>query len=183
VAVQPITKDTRITEGAVGEEFAGDFADRWQKAWNARIPERVTELCTEDVTWEDPITERPERGRAAVAAYLRSVWLAFPDLEFSWPEGPYVSFGKTKLALHWHVKGTMLGALDPPGFAPTGRRIEIDGVDLLELRDGLVSAYTGFFDVQGVARQAGVVPAPGSRGERIAVALQRLMARRAGRRA
>ena len=28
MAVQPITKDTRITEGAVGEDFAGDFADR-----------------------------------------------------------------------------------------------------------------------------------------------------------
>jgi steroid delta-isomerase-like uncharacterized protein len=159
-----------------GERFAREFADRWQAAWNSCRPEEVTALCTDDVAWDDPLTERPERGRAAVADYLRNVWRAFPDLHFTWPEGPYASFDGIKLALHWHVTGTMLGPMDPPGFAPTGRRIELDGVDLLEIREGLCSAYTGFFDVQGVARQIGAAPAPGSRGERIAVGFQRLLA-------
>jgi steroid delta-isomerase-like uncharacterized protein len=159
-----------------GERFAHDFADRWQKAWNSRVPEQVTSLCSEDVVWDDPLTERPERGRQAVADYLRSVWHAFPDLEFSWPEGPYAAFDGIKLALHWHVSGTLLGPLEPPGFAPTGKRAELDGVDLLELRDGLVCAYNGFFDVRGVAQQIGVLPARGSRGERMAVRLQRLQA-------
>jgi steroid delta-isomerase-like uncharacterized protein len=161
-----------------GERFARDFADRWQRAWNSRQPEQVTALCTENVVWEDPLTERPERGRLAVAEYLRAVWKAFPDLEFSWPEGPYASFEGVKLALHWHVEGTMLGAMDPPGFAPTGRRIALDGIDLLEITDGLVSAYNGFFDARGVAQQIGALPAPGSRGERVAVGVQRLLARR-----
>ena len=171
---QAATEATPTTD----EQFARDFADRWQQAWNSHRAEEVTALCTEDVLWEDPVTERPERGRAAVAEYLRSVWRAFPDLEFTWPEGPYASFDAAKLALHWRVTGTMLGSMEPPGFAPTGRRIEHDGVDLLELRDGLVCAYEGFFDVQSVARQIGAAPARRSRGERIAVALQRLSARR-----
>jgi steroid delta-isomerase-like uncharacterized protein len=159
-----------------GEGFARDFADRWQKAWNSRVPEEVTALCTEDVVWDDPITEQPERGRAAVADYLRSVWRAFPDLGFTWPEGPYASFEGIKLALHWRVTGTMLGPMNPPGFAPTGRSIELEGVDLLEIRDGLCSAYTGFFDAQSVAQQIGAAPATGSRAERIAVGFQRLLA-------
>jgi steroid delta-isomerase-like uncharacterized protein len=167
---------------APGERFARDFADRWQKAWNSRVPEQVTALCTEDVSWEDPLTERPERGRAAVAEYLRDVWRAFPDLEFTWPEGPYASFDGIKLGLHWSVSGTMLGPLDPPGFAPTGMRFELDGVDLLELQDGLVHGYVGFFDVRGVAQQIGVLPTPGSGGERMAVGLQRLQVRLRGRR-
>ncbi len=181
------TPDTAVEAGAatpLEEQFARDFADRWQKAWNSLVPEQVTALCTEDVLWEDPLTERPERGRDAVAEYLRSTWTTFPDLRFSWPEGPYASFDGTKLALHWHVVGTMLGPMQPPGFAPTGRRAELDGVDLLELRDGLVCAYSGFFDVRGVAQQLGVLPGPGSPGERIAVALQKLtteVARRVGR--
>jgi steroid delta-isomerase-like uncharacterized protein len=165
------------SRGTLEESFARDFADRWQKAWNARVPERVTALCTEDVLWDDPATERPERGHQAVAQYLRDVWRAFPNLTFDWPEGPFVSFDKTKLACHWHVTGTMLGPMDPPGFAPTGRRIDLDGVDLLELRDGLVCAYAGFFDARGIAQQIGAMPPPGSRGERLAVALQRLAAR------
>jgi steroid delta-isomerase-like uncharacterized protein len=165
-----------------GERFARDFADRWQKAWNSHVPEQVTALCTDDVSWEDPLTERPERGRAAVAEYLRAVWRAFPDLEFTWPEGPYASFDGIKLALHWSVRGTMLGRLDPPGFAPSGKSFELDGVDLLELQDGLVRRYVGFFDVRGVAQQVGALPAPGGRGERIAVGLQRLQIRLRGRR-
>jgi steroid delta-isomerase-like uncharacterized protein len=160
-----------------GEAFARDFADRWQIAWNSHDPAQVVALCTEDVVWDDPLTDKPERGREEVAAYLRSVWQAFPDLRFTWPEGPYASFDGVKLALHWHVTGTMRGRMDPPGFAPTGRTFEIEGVDLLELRDGLVRAYSGFFDVRGVAQQIGVLPAPGSRGERLAVKAQKLAAR------
>jgi steroid delta-isomerase-like uncharacterized protein len=160
--------------GHAGERYARDFADRWQTAWNSRDPDQVVSLCTEDVVWDDPITERPERGRNAVADYLRSTWRSFPDLEFTWPEGPYASFDGIKLALHWRVTGTMLGPMDPPGFAPTGRRMEAEGVDLLELHGDLVCAYSGFFDVQGIAQQAGVAPASGSVAEKLAVALQRL---------
>ena len=166
------------TAETLPSEWAQESVERWLAAWNSRQPEQVTALCSEDVLWDDPLTERPERGRLAVAEYLRGVWKAFPDLEFSWPEGPYASFRGVKLALHWHVEGTMLGVLDPPGFAPTGKRIALDGVDLLEIQDGLVSAYSGFFDARGVAQQIGALPEPGSRGERIAVAVQRITARR-----
>jgi steroid delta-isomerase-like uncharacterized protein len=161
---------------AAGERFARDFADRWQKAWNSRTADAVTSLCTEDVVWDDPITEKPARGRAAVAEYLVGVWRAFPDLEFDWPEGPYASFNGIKLALHWHVSGTMLGPMEPPGFAPTGRRIDLEGVDLLELRDGLCCNYQGFFDRQTVAQQIGAAPVTGSQAERVAVGAQRLLA-------
>jgi steroid delta-isomerase-like uncharacterized protein len=159
-----------------GERFARDFADRWQKAWNSRDSDQVTALCTEDIVWDDPVTEQPERGRKAVADYLRSLWRAFPDLEFMWPEGPFASFHGIKLALHWRVTGTMLGLMDPPGFAPTGRRIHLEGVDLLEIRDGLCCSYQGFFDTQAVAQQVGAAPARGSQTERMAVGAQRLLA-------
>jgi steroid delta-isomerase-like uncharacterized protein len=172
-----LEQDTR--QVAAGEQFARHFADRWQKAWNSHVPEQVTELCTEDVVWDDPLTERPERGRAAVAEYLRDVWRAFPDLTFSWPEGPYASFAGVRLALHWHVTGTLLGEMSP-GFAPNGRRVAFDGVDLLELRDGHVCAYNGFFDARGVAQQVGILPTAGSVGERIAVRLQRAQTRLRG---
>jgi len=169
------------TAARIDEEFARDFAERWQRAWNSCAPDEVTALCTEDVVWDDPITDRPEVGRAAVAEYLRSLWRAFPDLRFTWPEGPSTSFEKSKLACHWSVTGTMLGPMDPPGFAATGKRIELDGVDLLELRDGLVCAYAGFFDTRAIAQQIGVLPAPGSRAERLGARVQRITARVARR--
>jgi steroid delta-isomerase-like uncharacterized protein len=171
-AARPGVRQVPLTE-----EAARDFAERWQIAWNSRRAEEVVALCTDDVLWEDPLTERPEQGKPAVTAYLESTWRTFPDLDFTWPEGPYCSFEQTKLACHWHVTGTMQGPVEPEGFAPTGRRVEADGVDLLELRDGLVCHYVGFFDARGMAQQIGVMPARGSRAERIAVKLQRLGAR------
>jgi len=163
------------------EELARAFAERWQIAWNSRRAEEVAALCTDDVLWEDPLTEGPEQGKTAVTAYLESTWRTFLDLEFTWSGGPYCSFERTKLACHWHVTGTMTGPVEPEGFAPTGRRMEADGVDLLELRDGLVCSYVGFFDARGMAQQIGVMPARGSRAERIAVTLQRLGTRIGGR--
>jgi hypothetical protein len=44
-----------------------------------------------------------------------------------------------------------------------------------------VCNYVGFFDGRGMAQQIGVLPAPGSRAERLAVRLQRLGARIARR--
>lgn len=161
-----------------GEQFAREFAERWQQAWNSRVPERVTQLCSEDIVWDDPITDGPERGHEAVASYLRSVWRTFPDLTFTWPEGPYASFEGIKLALHWRMTGTMLGPAEPQGFAPTGRRMEAEGVDLIELRDGLACTYQGFFDGRGIAQQVGVLPGAGSAAERLGVGIHNLLNRR-----
>jgi steroid delta-isomerase-like uncharacterized protein len=177
-AASGVSKAGGASEGRVplSEAFARDFAERWQVAWNTRRADEVTALCTEDVVWGDPLTERPERGKAAVRAYLESVWATFPDLNFTWPEGPFSSYDGTNLACHWRVTGTMLGPADP-GFAPTGKRLHADGVDLLELRDGLVCNYVGFFDARSMAQQIGVLPPSGSRAEQVAVKLQRLGAR------
>jgi hypothetical protein len=44
-------------------------------------------------------------------------------------------------------------------------------------RDGLVARYRADYDLNGARRQLGLVPQPGSRGERAMVLLQRAGAR------
>jgi hypothetical protein len=73
-------------------------------------------------------------------------------------------------------------AHDPPGFAPTGRAIEIEGVDLWTTRDRRIAGYRAFYDFNELAVQLGLAPAPGSRMEQAAVALQRLQTRVSRRR-
>ncbi len=63
--------------------------------------------------------------------------------------------------------------MDPPGFAPTGRRWEVDGVDFQEYRDGRIAKLRVAFDLMTVSRQLGVMPATGSRAERAMAAAQR----------
>jgi steroid delta-isomerase-like uncharacterized protein len=157
------------------------FATRWRTAWNSRAPDGVLALCAPDVEWNDPLTEGPERGTKAVRSYLESLWEAFPDMELDWVEPPLCSLDAGRVACRWRMTATMLGSLEPQGFAPTGRRLDAEGIDVFDLRDGVAQGYEGFFDARAMAQQLGLLPASGSAVERVAVAAQRITARMARR--
>jgi hypothetical protein len=72
----------------------------------------------------------------------------------------------------------MTGPLDPPGFAPSGGKVESRGIDIHEFRDGLIAHVYTATDVASVAGQIGAMPPPGTIGEKLGVNVQKLMARR-----
>ena len=47
--------------------------------------------------------------------------------------------------------------LDPPGLAPTGKRMEFDGADFHEYRDGKVARLRIVFDMAAGMRQLEIV--------------------------
>jgi steroid delta-isomerase-like uncharacterized protein len=157
----------------VDAEFVRSFADRWLAGWNDHDVEALVGLCTEDVLWDDPALPQPERGRQAVREYLRGTWSMFPDLAFTLPEPPMLALDGPRAAQVWIMTGTMLGSDPWVGFAPTGKRLAIEGIDVYEFREGLVSRYRGRYDLAEVARQLGLAPARGSRPERVLARLQR----------
>jgi hypothetical protein len=63
--------------------------------------------------------------------------------------------------------------MNPPGFAPTGRRWEVDGADFQEYREGRIANLRVAVDMMTVSRQLGLMPAVGSRGERAMAAAER----------
>jgi steroid delta-isomerase-like uncharacterized protein len=156
---------------------ARSFAAEWRTAWNSRAPGEILELCAPAVEWNDPLTDGVERGAEAVRRYLESLWGAFPDMELDWVEAPLCSPEAGRVACRWRLTGTMLGPLEPQGFAPTGRRLDAQGIDVFGLRDGIVHTYDGFFDARAMAQQIGLLPATGSAAERVAIAAQRISAR------
>jgi steroid delta-isomerase-like uncharacterized protein len=166
------------TEGAFSAEFVRDFVQRWLDAWNSHDPERVVALCTEDVVLSDPALQEPAGGQAAVQRYLEDVWRAFPDLTIATPDPPFVDVERQRAAVPWRIAGTMLGPAEPSGFAPTGAHVEVPGIDLYDFRDGLLARVQTMYDLMDWGRQLGLVPAHGSRAERLAVRLQKLGARR-----
>ncbi len=166
--------------------FLRRFCGLYLEAWNSHVPDRVLALATEDVLWEDPtIPGGRARGHAEVRSWLVSFWRAFPDMTFAFldgasheqPDALYVSGCGRRVAAPWRCHGTLLGPLDPPGFAPTGRKLELAGVDLYAFRGGRVCHVRTITDLQDAARQAGLLPRAGGAGERIAVLLQRMRAR------
>ena len=168
---------TAAPQAGVDLEWLGSYANDYLAAWNSHDAGRLLALMTDDILYDDTAWPTQMRGHADVRAFLTSAWRALPDLTFELVEGPYVVPGKPKAAFHWRGTATFTGPLEPPGFAPTGRRAEFEGVDFHEYRDGLLARLRIDFDLMDFARQVGLLPARGSRAERAMAATQRLGAR------
>ncbi len=156
----------------------GAMLDGFFEAYNLHDIDGVLAKCTEDIVWEDP-TAGVLHGKDEIRKALGNVFRAFPDMTFGKKDKAYyLSFDGTHAASSWHLLGTMKGELDPPGYAPTHQPIEIKGVCLYELRDGLISHHTIVFDMIPLGRQMDALPPAGSLMDKMVVRLQRMKARR-----
>jgi steroid delta-isomerase-like uncharacterized protein len=154
-------------------EWTREFVGRWLDAWNSHHAEQVLALLTEDVEIRDDSWPRTMHGLGDVREFLDALWRAIPDMAFELLEGPYVIPGEPRASFHWRGSGTFTGPMDPPGFSPTGRYWEVDGVDFQEYRAARIAKLRVAFDMMTVSRQLGLMPAAGSRGERVMAAAQR----------
>jgi len=99
-------------------------------------------------------------GPGGVREYFTDFFAAFPD--FALEVRSMVTEG-SRSAVHWTAVGTHLGPLW--GVEATGSRVEFEGIDLLEERDGLIARNDAVADTLSIARQLGLVPAGGSPAE------------------
>ena len=168
---------TAAADATPSIEWIRDFVEHWLDAWNSHDADRLLALMTHDIEYRDDSWHKPMHGHSDVREFLDATWRAIPDMTFEVLAGPYVIPGEPRAAFHWRGWGTHTGPLDPPGFAPTGRRWELDGVDFHEYRDGRVSKLRIAFDLMSISRQLGLMPDSGSRAENALAMAQRSAAR------
>jgi ketosteroid isomerase-like protein len=149
-------------------------------AWNARDFDGLVGLLAPDVEWYDlGMAHPPARGREAVRAFSASVIAAFPDFRFEVIPPLCFAPDGTRCAVHWSITATHTGVLSPPGLAPTNRRAQFTGVDLVDIKDGQVARILSLFDPLAAGEQLLGIPLrppSGSIRERLSVRAQRLMA-------
>jgi steroid delta-isomerase-like uncharacterized protein len=162
---------------SVNREFVEEFLERWEDAWNSHDPERLLALMTDDIVYDDSAWPTTMRGHADVRRFLDYTWRAFPDLRFERVGAPFISVDGSRAAAHWRGRATNSGPIDPPGMAPTGKAVVMEGVDFQEYREGKVARLRIVFDMADVMRQLGALPAAGSRAERLSVRLASLGAK------
>ncbi len=154
-------------------------AERMADAWNARDLPSFFSLVTEDVWWDDPAMPAPAAGAAAVRRFAEAVLRAFPDFHYAIRPPICVAPDGSRCAVPWRISGTHVAPLDPPGYAPTNRRAEFDGVDVLEFRGEKVCRIMTLFNpLEPAGQLLGLTlrPRPDSLQERLVVGLQRLLA-------
>jgi hydroxyacylglutathione hydrolase len=97
-----------------------------------------------------------------VRAFIGELIGALPDLSMqvisTTTEGE-------RCGVQWRLTGTFAGPGHFGGIAPTGMPIELEGFDLLTVRDGLVQSNDAFTDSMTFARQIGMLPPQGSGAE------------------
>jgi ketosteroid isomerase-like protein len=145
-----------------------ELFDRWERAWSGRDPAAFAPLCDPEVRYEDPLCPEPLDGPGAIAAHAGRLWRAFPDARVN-ATGDRLAGGPYACA-PCKALGTHLGALGR--LAPTGRVLEVHALVYAELREGRLLRVRAFFDVWGPARELGLLPRPGTAGERALLLLR-----------
>ncbi len=169
-----------------------DFLERWETAWNTHDLDLLEALVTEDVVCEDPaMFGETAHGRHEFRAFAELFFRAFPDVHLEGTGALYPALEGSGLALPWRMTGTFTGELafwgkrygaKPPTWAPTGRAIDIEGIDLYEFRDGLISRHTLIYDLYNFSQQIGLVPPRDRKVPAVMLLAQRLIASRSRRR-
>ncbi len=177
-----MAQQTTSPSDQLTHERAREIFQRTYDLLNEHDLAHVPAIFTEDIVFEDDAAPESIRGHEEMRRFLSSIWTAFPDFRFERLHGPYVA-QDGGVAMHVRVTGTMEGKLDPPGFLPTGARLSTEYGGFYELEGDRIRRARIIINMNDAGVQLGALPAPGSRGEKVAVLAQGLQARLKRRRA
>jgi steroid delta-isomerase-like uncharacterized protein len=98
------------------------------------------------------------RGPAELRTFLTELFAAMPDASTTITR---LIAGEQSCAVEWRLEGTFDGA-PFMGIEPTGTRVELREVSVVEVQDGEIVSITAYFDGASFARQIRMLPPDGS---------------------
>ena len=119
------------------------------EVWNAGREAAIDEFIAEGAAGNDPDFGA---GRAAFREQWRQWRHGFPDLHFAVED--VIAEGDQVLT-RWTLTGTHTGEF--LGVAPTGRRVEVSGMSLDRIENGIIAAGFDGWDALGLLRQLGLI--------------------------
>jgi predicted ester cyclase len=143
--------------------------DAWERAWSGRDPGAFAGVChPEDFHYEDPLTPEPLESAEALGAHAARLWAGFPDARVQ-QTGERLVNGDFAVA---PVKLLATHKAPLEGLPPTNRFVIVHALFYCELRDQRLYRVRTFFDLYGAAVELGVLPKPGTLGERALLMLR-----------
>jgi predicted ester cyclase len=130
--------------------------ERYVGLYNAGDLDSVMDLYAEDSTQLMP--DGTFEGRSAIKDRLARELASFTDIAHRYVS--YVEEGDA-FADEWVFVGTHTGPLvlpDGTELPPTGKRVEVKGMELVRVRDGKIVVDNLYYDNLAVAAQLGLLP-------------------------
>jgi steroid delta-isomerase-like uncharacterized protein len=127
-----------------------------------RDVDEIVALAHPDEYVDDFVAIGEFRGADAVRRFFGEIFAAMPDFELTVER---VVADDSSAAVKWRARATFTSA-PFQGIQPTGRAVELRGVDFFEVEDGRIRRNTVFYDGASFARQIGMLPPEGSLAER-----------------
>ena len=126
-----------------------------EEVMNGGDLEAADELIAPDHVNHDPTAPEVLPGPEGIKELIGMYRSAFPDIHFT--TGEMICEGDT-VAHRWTFTGTHRGEM--VGVGPTGRRVEVSGVEMNRVENGKISAFWTVSDALGLMRQLGLTPQP-----------------------
>jgi steroid delta-isomerase-like uncharacterized protein len=130
--------------------------DRYVELYNAGDLDGVMDLYADDSSQLMP--DGTFEGRSVIRDRLAQELEAFSDLAHRVVS--YIEEGDA-FADEWVFVGTHTGPVvlpDGTKVPPTGKRVEVQGMELVKMRDGKIVADNVYYDNLAVAAQLGLLP-------------------------
>jgi steroid delta-isomerase-like uncharacterized protein len=140
------------------EEAVRFFAIQ-QEYWNNRDFEALARSHAEDGTLISPIF-RTVTGRNDILNSYRSLFSTFPDWKYI---GQHLLVDGDRVAQQFLVHATHSGEF--MGIPGTGRKFDIQGVRIFEMKDGLIAYERRYYDFTGLLIQLGILRSKPARPE------------------
>lgn len=129
------------------------LAESINEAWNSHDVEQVLSFYSSQYIGEYVGQAFLLRGQEGVRALLENYWRAFPDLEFTLTDAVVQD---SRVAIVWMAEGTHEGTI--MNIPPTGHRVAIRGVSIIDVQDGLVVRGQYIWDLAGMLRHMKLLP-------------------------
>jgi predicted ester cyclase len=133
-----------------------ELLERYVERYNAGDIEAVGDLYAEGAVRKMP--DGTFEGRSSIRERLASELAVFTDVIYT--VSSFVEEGDS-FADEWTIAGTNTGPLTLPDgteFPPTGKRVEISGMEFVQVRGGKIVIHNLYHDNMAVMVQLGLVP-------------------------
>ena len=131
------------------------LAQRYGEAWNRQDLDAIIDLHTDDSVFvAHAAGSIPAEGKDAVREAFAGYLALLPDINFA---ERALHVGEDFWVLESSMTGTVESAIEVEGesLGDRGARVEVDCVDVIEVRDGLVASKQTYLDSRELQRQLG----------------------------